>query len=276
MFCRSCRYDLTGLDPSPAGESPTTRLPHACPECGRGFDPADPRTWQPLPRSRFAQFVFGKGGATIVAALLIGVGISQTWIPRPRAVDFTLPRSMRSWTMWHWFSMAFGSDTFLVSGRRMTLRYFAGRVSSVTSHDPRGGETVRVTDLGDGRARVRTLYGGVDHREVIAAVRQLQEWPDQPWFFAPKGRTLSYAPSEFEGTWSELIPAIAGHYRLRLLPMLTDEAAPELWVLAPREPGSDEGDVLQRVSVEQAEAMGLKPTVVPRGTSFGALRLASP
>ena len=36
MFCRRCRYQLVGL------------LVHRCPECGRPFDPGDPRTfWQP-------------------------------------------------------------------------------------------------------------------------------------------------------------------------------------------------------------------------------------
>ena len=40
MYCRECGYDLRGT-PEPR-----------CSECGRVFDPSDPRTYQALPRAR--------------------------------------------------------------------------------------------------------------------------------------------------------------------------------------------------------------------------------
>lgn len=42
-FCRGCRYDLRGQG---RGEAE-----YRCPECGRGFDPENPRTFLPVPKS---------------------------------------------------------------------------------------------------------------------------------------------------------------------------------------------------------------------------------
>jgi hypothetical protein len=41
MRCLSCKYDLRNL---------TAQSDHRCPECGRVFDPDDPRTWSKRPR----------------------------------------------------------------------------------------------------------------------------------------------------------------------------------------------------------------------------------
>ncbi len=40
-YCLTCRHSLRGLES------------HQCPECGRAFDPSDPRTTSPYPYSRF-------------------------------------------------------------------------------------------------------------------------------------------------------------------------------------------------------------------------------
>lgn len=58
MHCISCKYDLSGLD----GDR--------CPECGRQFDPRDPRTFRETrysgPKLRWALALFG-------GALALGV-----------------------------------------------------------------------------------------------------------------------------------------------------------------------------------------------------------
>jgi hypothetical protein len=56
VYCRSCSYDLSGL---PSG---------ACPECGKAFDPADPASYEALPRSRrrLRQSAFAIGAATVI------------------------------------------------------------------------------------------------------------------------------------------------------------------------------------------------------------------
>ena len=57
-YCRSCQYDLAGLD---AGR---------CPECGRPFDPADPKTFERRRRGPQALIGFGLAFVFGIAASL--------------------------------------------------------------------------------------------------------------------------------------------------------------------------------------------------------------
>ncbi|MHC5002063.1 MAG: hypothetical protein ACYTJ0_02975 [Planctomycetota bacterium] len=66
MYCRSCQYDLTGLD--------TGR----CPECGRPFDPSDPTTFET--RRRGLQALLGIGLAAAIAVAVI-LGFRAAFIP---------------------------------------------------------------------------------------------------------------------------------------------------------------------------------------------------
>ncbi len=45
MYCKGCGYRLVGLDPGRVDEPARVRRRVACPECGREFEPEDPRTW---------------------------------------------------------------------------------------------------------------------------------------------------------------------------------------------------------------------------------------
>jgi len=56
--CLSCGYALRGL-PAPV-----------CPECGRGFDPADPSTFDPAPRTRRRRRFLVRGAVAV--AVLAG------------------------------------------------------------------------------------------------------------------------------------------------------------------------------------------------------------
>lgn len=63
--CLSCDYPLVGL------------LEHRCPECGRTFDPADPRTMR-TPRSpgKIAQFLLKPPGWPMFVATVLAVSVS--------------------------------------------------------------------------------------------------------------------------------------------------------------------------------------------------------
>ena len=66
MRCRTCGYDLRGLEE------------HRCPECGRGFDPGDHRTFLRWPyRGRRYLFL-----AILACVLMVGA-----WFSSPNAAD---------------------------------------------------------------------------------------------------------------------------------------------------------------------------------------------
>jgi hypothetical protein len=72
MYCRSCQYELVGLNKG------------RCPECGRPFDPADPTTFQARRRGLHALLGIGLSlviGIAVVlaswAAMLPGYGYSR-------------------------------------------------------------------------------------------------------------------------------------------------------------------------------------------------------
>ncbi len=75
-FCLGCGYSLRGLiDPQ-------------CPECGKAFDPNDPKTWSPRPLGEqrvhvavdAAGSVFYWGCALPMFAALIGFMVFIAWV----------------------------------------------------------------------------------------------------------------------------------------------------------------------------------------------------
>jgi hypothetical protein len=82
MYCRTCEYELVNL------------VGGLCPECGQGFDPADPTTFDPTPRETrrlrlFAWFVYGAASVPLLSNALLSVsalvarGVLGHW---PRAM----------------------------------------------------------------------------------------------------------------------------------------------------------------------------------------------
>jgi hypothetical protein len=82
--CKGCQYSLLNL----AGP------PHRCPECGRAFDPEDPRTFTP----DYRQAVILSKSIPVIA----GVTLMVLWIfffvtlPDPPANTFESPRFIRA------------------------------------------------------------------------------------------------------------------------------------------------------------------------------------
>lgn len=270
MFCRSCCYELTGLIEAGAGvggEGPGGSEGR-CPECGRGYTPAMPRTWQSIPRSPFMQVVFGKGGAAGLALLVVAVSLWQTWLPRPDALDFSLPSVMRSWSLWRWMGHRFGWETTRLAGDPISVSYFADRAvalrGGLAGAGLAGGPAAwEVEDLGGGVARVSLHAPGCDYRAIVAAVRQCQPWPDEFWRFSRGRHRVSAGPGVFEGPWDEMVLWIADHFRLTQLPTVLGEGQTHLHVIIA--PPDSSAKRVRRVSVEEARALGLDVRVARPG-----------
>src|SRR5438105_2001693 len=61
--CLSCHYALRGL------------MENRCPECGRAFDPGDPRTMNLGPRSRWARWLIGPLPTWVRRSMVVGSGM---------------------------------------------------------------------------------------------------------------------------------------------------------------------------------------------------------
>jgi hypothetical protein len=60
-FCRVCKHSLRGL------------VSHKCPECGRPFDPGDPRTTSPFQHSEFVELIAVTSRFLLVTTVLLSI-----------------------------------------------------------------------------------------------------------------------------------------------------------------------------------------------------------
>jgi len=76
-FCKQCSYNLRGHFPTPASvlSTQSSSLPPRCPECGRAFDPGDPRTYRKRPPRRWVKHA-KRATLALLALFLILAG---TW-----------------------------------------------------------------------------------------------------------------------------------------------------------------------------------------------------
>ena len=65
MYCKRCRYEVRGVESG------------ACPECGRAFDPDDPRTFDPVLPRRGWCLVLLLGGVALVGCVQTGVMVGR-------------------------------------------------------------------------------------------------------------------------------------------------------------------------------------------------------
>lgn len=268
MFCKGCCYDLSGVTPEAESLHPGAPIAPVCPECGRGFVREDPRTWQRVPRGRAMQLLMGPVGALGVAALVAVSCLWLTLIPRPDALDLSLPRVMRSWSMWTWLGDRYGVDRVLVEGRPIEITYSAGAITRVRGDAAKGAGSWDVQSLGDGVARVRVDEPGENSGDVLRGVRMVQGWPGE-LRFGPVPPARRGGPGEYVGEWPELAARLAEHFSLGVVPIVADRDDDSVWWLHPGD------DRVTRVSLVRLRAWGIDPLLVttsgPRGVSRGEL-----
>ncbi len=130
MFCKRCRYNLGSA----------TR--HRCPECGRAFDPADPRTYRASLSLPWGKIRGGAALAVGIALMVAGLWSGLLQITYFRAVDndpLLAPVDVR---------LVEGNTFVLADGRKFTVDYW------------RDGESLEETiRLSDYRVDVEAIEG---------------------------------------------------------------------------------------------------------------------
>lgn len=106
--CRDCRYDLTGIDWSPA----------ECPECGREFDPNDESTTRGAGEMGPVRSFINRYGTAMAAVLLLLVAFNTGILPRPA--------DLRDWRLWTWMGDLYGVEKVPGNAYRGWQRPFRG------------------------------------------------------------------------------------------------------------------------------------------------------
>jgi len=85
-YCRACNYNLQahGGGKSSVLSPPSSSLPTRCPECGRAFDPANPKTYRSHPRRGWLHYA--KRAACAFGAIVLL--LAAVWL----------------WFFWGWYS----------------------------------------------------------------------------------------------------------------------------------------------------------------------------
>lgn len=226
-FCRGCRYDLSGRAASP-GEGAAL-----CSECGRPFDPSDPRSTLRSPRIWRRPWVVktARSGAVLCALLLC---FWLTWIPRPLDTR---------WRMWVWLGKEYGVSTGVSrAGRTLELHVRADELVKIIGRDASGAMVYRVRRLGENRHRVEALSAGVVWQEIDGALRRMGAPAGRVVFGGEAAPPGPFAPFTAEGDATAIGEALLRGFNVRPA-IIIRRLADDLWemdLIDPAQVGVDE------------------------------------
>lgn len=226
-FCLTCRYELSGLD---AG---------ACPECGRAFDPADPRSTSPVATRRpsVRRILLLLATAAVVATLWF-----FTIIPNPvRGMDFKL---------WVWLGQTYGVETWF---RPSTARsyHWAGRVYRAEGLEPRTGAMrwELAVDRAD-RWTLRVSGPGARWRELIGAFNEMKHD-----VFGVRFENVMHDASteafEVTGSKADILSALCAHFGVEVETMVITRDQQYAWFYSPERRRME----ARPITLEQAMAL---------------------
>lgn len=222
MFCKGCQYDLAhSADLARADGKPV------CPECGRAFDPARPRSTHRKPGGTVLAFLLTRALPSLVVSLVIVWLVLWGWIPLPAPIA-PAPRDS-GWTLWHWRGEWYGWEerSIAMAGNRLApVRVY------LWSTNVRGVSRDRVLTNAEGaevgRERLWTVRRDGDRWSVQA--RAGTGWGEvlQAWNLTRDGNrfglymtstpTPTTADVAIDGAEADVLTAMANAWRVQLTP----------------------------------------------------------
>lgn len=242
IACRGCTYDLTSL---PAG---------VCPECGRNFDPNDPRSVLSARQLRFRRYRLLR--PVLIALAATAVILSGMWvgvIPRP----ILGPQGGLGY--WVWMGHGYGVQRVDRWAESLRVHRWGSRVTKIESFDVWSSSAPRplwsLERLGADRWRMRVRDPYVTWQSLLLGFNTMR--PDAEIFglsITESRRVESGQHFEVEGARQDVLAAMIRVYGLQTTPGLISPTDDDVWVVDP-----DSGDLVE-VPVPRALEMGYEVT----------------
>jgi hypothetical protein len=209
-YCAACSYELSGLAIS------------RCPECGRGFDPADHTTTAGEP----ARARLRRRERRAVLALLIVLGLVM-------AVRYTLvpvPNLRFGWRQWIWLSERYGVESYWTGNGFIEVWRWADRAYLVREH-AHLSETplweLRVDDRDQWMFELNSP--ATEWKSVLSGFNLMKD----DMFgvqFEDQSPPAPVQPFEISGSKVDVLSAFVKNFGLRVNTMMIRSDKPYVWV----------------------------------------------
>jgi hypothetical protein len=208
-YCLGCGYELAGL------------ALNACPECGRDFDPADPKTTGDTPIPLVVRRRFRRITTWLAIILTIASGIIYTVIP--------IPMQGSGLMLWVWLGRTYGVESRWLATSHVRAWHWAGRVYEVEANDRDTGRVIwAIRAPTDDQWSLRVDKQGVSWPALIQAFNMMK---DEMFCvqFTGAARTQSIAGFEASGTKVDVLSAIVAHYGIAVQSKVGDLSQTYVW-----------------------------------------------
>ncbi len=264
MFCPRCQHDLTGIVPVETG------VPYTCSECGRPFDPEDPRSYAPRQRSRLEVLLLRRIAPVTMLVLLVFTLLWYAWIPRPLAMFGRWgpsPESVRfpeRSTLWVWRDTLYGPESIRTGNSVSEAWVWNGRVRSVRSFALSGGKADTATpawevlwnpagpDTPDGQWTMRVLRPIPLSFDLLEGFRATRE-RILGIVVGEHDSSITVEPFEVTGSEAEILSAYIRATRVSVRPIRSERDQEWFWIF--------DADLDRLIRVDEAELQrrGIEP-----------------
>ena len=253
LFCRQCDYDLGGA---------WRTNPAVCPECGRVFEPSDPKTMRACPKRQEWTRRLLSWAVVVVLSVFVFVAVERAWVIRPASLSTT--RYFDTGIgLWEWLGKYYGWDRRTAGDVKLAYWVWGdiNRPTTVIARGPdsrwrAGGSSTRGRDVelwrvergetdwtisvsDPGTAYLAIVSGFNSTRDGLLGVRPTNQPGLKP--------TAAYV---IRGSEDEILTELFKRYGVEVEPVLQEEGQTHVWVW------SDAQEKLVRVTVEDARAQG--------------------
>lgn len=275
MFCRACHHDLGGLQAGSAAHSADGSS--ACAECGRPFDPSNPKTFATRQRSRLELILLRRIAPCVMLGLLLFFLLWYGWIPRPVSLFglwAPVPESVRNprgSTLWVWADSLYGPVSIRVGFSIAEGWVWKDRVRSVRVFDKQSGEPAwevlwepgdRSTD--EGVWTMRVLRPVPQSFELLAGFRATRE-RILGIVVGEHDPSVMIEPYEASGSEADILSAYIRATGISVRPLRLEEDQLAFWVF------DEQMDRLVQVDQAELDRRGIEPVDRTDPSLFGGL-----